>query len=465
MSSSRMIVGLISQMQTETVFQPIIRVGGSKTNPIHILHVDDDSSALEISKLMLLDIDARFEIDNACCVDEGLSKLANGHYDVVVSDYEMPQKSGLQFLQELREQNNEIPFILFTGKGREEVAIKALNLGADGYHNKQGSPETVYGELSHGINLTVDRRKAKLALSESERRYRALMEKASDAIFVHDVEGRIIDANQRACNSLGYLKEDLLGMVVGDIDKETVQSGKGGLMWAKVIAGESFVFEANQKRKDGSVFPVEVSLGPITFGDITFVMGLVRDITERKKIEDELKQKYDVLERVGENVGAGLAIIAKDYSIIWANKTLRDIMVDRNKKCYQIFNKLNRVCPDCGVKKIFEQNLAFETHEYEAVDSKGEKTWIELRVTPLKDKNGATIAALELAIPITERKRAEVALKESEAKHRDLADSLPEIVFEIDLKGNLTYANNNAFIITGYTKQDFAKGICIFDLI
>jgi len=442
--------------QNETFVELADLAPSNKKTVIHVLHVDDDSSLLDISKIMLMDLDSSFQIDSACCVDEGLSKVAAGHYDVVVSDYEMPLKDGLQFLKELREQNNEIPFILFTGKGREEVAIKALNLGADGYHNKHGSPETVYGELFHSINLSVDRRKAKLAHLESEKRYRALMEKASDAIFIHNLDGRIIDANQRACTSLGYSKEELLEMAVGDIDRETVQSGKGGLMWTKVIAGETFVFETNHKRKDGSVFPVEVSLGPISFGHTTFVMGLARDITERKKTEWELKQKYDVLERVGENVGAGLGIIAKDYSVIWANKTLRDVMVDRNKKCYQIFNKLNSVCPDCGVKKIFEQNLPFEMHEYETVDSKGEKVWIELRVTPLKDKNGATMAALELAIPITERKQAEVALKESEAKHRAISDVIVDVAFScLKLEGE-------SFVvdwITGATEKIFGCSV------
>ena len=73
---------------------------------------------------MLMDLESSFDIDNACCVDEAFKKLSTGNYDVVVSDYEMPQKNGLEFLKELREQNNNIPFILFTGKGREEVAIK-----------------------------------------------------------------------------------------------------------------------------------------------------------------------------------------------------------------------------------------------------------------------------------------------------------------------------------------------------
>lgn len=146
-------------IQKEIECQPTINLGFSKTSPIHVLHVDDDPSLLEISKLILLDLDSRFEIDCACCVDEAFKKLAAGHYDVVISDFEMPKKNGLEFLSQLREENNELPFILFTGKGREEVALKALNLGADAYLNKQGNPETVYGELLQYILRSLARKK------------------------------------------------------------------------------------------------------------------------------------------------------------------------------------------------------------------------------------------------------------------------------------------------------------------
>src|SRR5208283_5350451 len=115
----------------------------SKRDAIRVLHVDDDSSILEISKALLTDV-GNFEVDFAKSVDEASKKMSTKQYDVLISDYEMPQKDGLQFLKELRGKNNEIPFVLFTGKGREEVAIQALNLGADAYINKQGDPETVY---------------------------------------------------------------------------------------------------------------------------------------------------------------------------------------------------------------------------------------------------------------------------------------------------------------------------------
>ena len=140
----------------------------SNTAPICVLHVDDDPSILEISKQILTDIDGRFEVDHACCVDEAFKKLLDGQYDVVVSDYDMPKKDGLQFLKELRGLGKEIPFILFTGKGREEVAMTALNLGADGYFNKQGAPETVYGELAHGIRQSIQRKESKEALRETK---------------------------------------------------------------------------------------------------------------------------------------------------------------------------------------------------------------------------------------------------------------------------------------------------------
>jgi DNA-binding NarL/FixJ family response regulator len=127
---------------------------------------------------MLIDMGSNLDIDNACCANEAFKKLSTFNYDIVVSDYEMPKKNGLEFLKELREQNNKIPFILFTGKGREEVAIQALNLGADGYFNKQGSPETVYGELCHGIIQTVKRNRGEKALFLS-----SIVEDSDDAII------------------------------------------------------------------------------------------------------------------------------------------------------------------------------------------------------------------------------------------------------------------------------------------
>ncbi len=123
-----------------------------------LLLVDDDVSFLHVSK-MILELENNFVIDTATSVDEAFCKLKTQSYDAVVCDYDMPIKNGLDFLMELREQENQITFIVFTGRDREEVAIRALNLGADQYINKSGSPEVVYCELADAIRKIVARKK------------------------------------------------------------------------------------------------------------------------------------------------------------------------------------------------------------------------------------------------------------------------------------------------------------------
>jgi DNA-binding NtrC family response regulator len=155
----------------------------NKKNAVRILHVDDDLCLLEVSK-QILSMENNFDIDNAASVDEALKKMEKESYDAVVSDYEMLQKNGLDFLKALREKSNQIPFILFTVKGREDVAVKALNLGADSYINKNGSPETVYCELADAINKTVERKKSRELLAKSESKYHALVENSLQGIAI-----------------------------------------------------------------------------------------------------------------------------------------------------------------------------------------------------------------------------------------------------------------------------------------
>ena len=270
---------------------------------IRILHVDDYPDTLETSKDLMMDLNSNFEIDGVCSVGEGLRKLAVENYDVVISDYSMPKKDGLAFLKELRDQNNQIPFIMFTGKGREEIAIKALNLGATRYFTKQGDPATVYGELSYGIVQSV----------------------------------------------------------------------------------------------------------------------------QQARLSVNLNQKSVILESVIENIGAGLKIIGKDYRIIWANKYLKSLGGEEGQFCYSVFNKLNAVCPDCGVKKVFEEGLALNSRECTGVDSKGDVFCIEFIVSPIRDERGNVVAALELALSKTECKRNEALLLSANCRIHVLEDLKAEI--------------------------------------
>ena len=176
--------------------------------PIQVLNVDDDSDFLKITKRILEVLDA-FKVDTALSVDDAMDKMKRTEYDVIVSDYQMPGKSGLDFLKELRASGNNVPFVLFTGKGRESLAIQALNFGADQYFNKLGDPETVYGELAHGIRQVVEKRRAEEALKDSEAKYRSLFENAGDAAITLDLKGNISAIN-KAVEEYGFQKNEII---------------------------------------------------------------------------------------------------------------------------------------------------------------------------------------------------------------------------------------------------------------
>ncbi|MFA5365842.1 MAG: PAS domain S-box protein, partial [Candidatus Bathyarchaeia archaeon] len=258
-----------------------------KNNPsLRVLHVDDDLSFLEISK-EIIEADGEFDVETATSVDEAFLKLATGVFDVVVSDYEMPEKNGLDFLEELKEKKADVPFILFTGKGREEVAIKALNLGAHYYLNKHGATETVYGELAHAIVNSTKSAKAEKALRESEAKYRELINGMSDTVWVIDFEGGFVDVNNAALRVLGYSREELLSLGVLGIDNHLSQEQIQNLTSQLPKVGTQ-VFETIHITKDGKEIPVEISSSLVIYQGKQAILSIARNITERKKAEEAL---------------------------------------------------------------------------------------------------------------------------------------------------------------------------------
>ena len=123
-------VGMEGVQMDERAVESSARIVLDLNDRIRVLHVDDDSCILKIAK-QCLEMEGPFQVDTALSVEEALMKLEKDKYDIVVSDYQMPEKDGLDFLKALRSKGDAIPFIMFTGKGREEVAIKALNLEAN----------------------------------------------------------------------------------------------------------------------------------------------------------------------------------------------------------------------------------------------------------------------------------------------------------------------------------------------
>jgi len=392
---------------------------------------------------MLQDLNSDLEIDQASCVADGFKKLAMGNYDVVVSDYEMPQKNGLEFLEELHKQNNQIPFILFTGKGREYVAVMALNMGADGYFNKQGSPETVYGELAHGITQAIERSKIKSALEESEKRYRTIMEQAADSIIVHDKNRRIINVNEATSRQLGYTRKELLSMSITDISSTATEDAMEDL-WPKILAGQTVTLEANHKIKSGSIIPVEVTLGPLFVDKEIQVIGIARDITERKKAEDKSEKNQKELDLIINSSPIIVFYKDKEGKFLRVNEAFAKALQIPSEKLvgktvfdfYSAEIAQNMTNDDLEVLKSECPKLGI----IEQYKSASGLRWVQTDKVPIIDENGSPKGVIGFAQDITECKKAE----EKILWLASFPMLNPNPVLEVSFEGNISYLNSAA---------------------
>lgn len=382
--------------------------------------VDDERSFLELSKLML-EKESFMRLDCVESAREAFEKLEEAEYDVIVADYSMPGMNGIEFLKGLRAREDDTPFIMFTGKGREEVAREALNSGADLYIQKGTDLKAQFAELTMMINKLsqysrmerVDRRErvfsdliknidivgfvafddqsmitvwnpgaeritglrheeiigrpavqlleamgetnleeyleqvlsgeqlsiqdvtyripgsgrtghfrafaaplfnsdgspaggfailigtselraVEEALRVSEEKYRALFDSAGDALFIHGVDGRFLDVNQVACDSLGYTREELLTMSPKDVDDESSAALVEPRM-KEVAENRGASFEVVHVRKDGTRFPVELNIRVLSLAGNEVYLTIARDVSERKRTEEALRKVNEKL--------------------------------------------------------------------------------------------------------------------------------------------------------------------------
>ena len=286
----------------------------SERDPIRVLHVTDEPEFGELVETYLEgERDTDIEVVTETDAETGLERLENGRIDCVVSDYEMPEKDGLEFLKEVRERYPDLPFILFTAKGSEEVASEAVSAGVTDYLRKK-SGTGQYEVLAESVKDATEKHHAETERRESDRRNKEdhvgtrLKEKAMEEAPVgitisgsSEDDVPMIYANEGFRRITGYPEDEILGQNCRFLQGEETDEEPVRRMRESIEAGENVSVEVLNYRKDGTEFWSEVQISPIADedGEVSNFVGFQQDISERKRKERHLERQLEQFERFG----------------------------------------------------------------------------------------------------------------------------------------------------------------------
>ncbi|MFC6989362.1 response regulator [Haloplanus sp. GCM10025708] len=239
-----------------------------------VLVVDDEADVAETTAMMLADrgLEPVWVAGPRAALDE----LAGSGRSIgcVVSDYKMPEMDGLELLERVRERRPGLPYLLFTGRGSEEVASRAITAGADGYLQKGTSEQ--YDRLANRVEALLDQVHTRRELDKRDQQFRAIFENAYDGIFILDLEDAVIvDANPRACELLEYPYDELVGTSIGEIHpddyEEYLEVGKSILETRTAKRVESVCYT-----RDGDTIRSDITAAPMAYGGQTYLLTIMR---------------------------------------------------------------------------------------------------------------------------------------------------------------------------------------------
>lgn len=453
---------------------------------IALLYVDDEPSLLEIGKLYLERADG-ISVTTAESPEEAIRLLGKGGYDAVVSDYQMPGMDGIAFLKYVRRTYGDMPFLLFTGKGREEIVIEALNSGVDYYVEKAGLPEPQFTDLVHKIRLAVSRfrteqvlrstysklrysseqlalyseelniREEKIfemevALRESEHIYETIFAHTGSATTILEDDMTISLANDAFAELTGFSREEIEGRIewpqfVHPADRGRLMEYHRARRRDPGSAPENYEFRFLDRYGNERLIYMTIGLIPGTFRSV----ASHTDITELKETRDRLSLFGNILDD------------SLNEIYIFDATTLRFIQVNRGGRenlgySMDELSSLTPVdlkpeCTDASFRALVAPLLSGEKKlvRFTTVHQRKDGTEYPVEVHVHLSHVVAPPVFVAVIIDITSRRETE----EENLILRRMVDNASSAISIHDYEGRFIYVNERMLEMHGYTRDEF----------
>jgi PAS domain S-box-containing protein len=262
-----------------------------------------------------------------------------------------------------------------------------------------------------------------------------------EAAYLIDETGRFHFVNEEACRALGYTREELLGMGVPDIDPSFPME-RWSSVWDELKMNPALNLEGCHRRKDGTIFPVEVNASYFEYGDKAYNLALVRDITERKQTEESIKFLASIVKSTDDAV---IGAMLEGEIVSWNNGAEYIYGYTAEKAIGQ---SISLLFPSGGMAEFNDSIIArmrrgekIERLETQQVRAGGQVIEVSLTICPIKDAEGELIGVSVIARDITARKRAEEALQMHEQELRTLIEHIPDFIVRYDKNLRRIYIN------------------------
>jgi PAS domain S-box-containing protein len=293
---------------------------------IRALYVDDEIDLLDLGKIYLEE-SGDFSVDTVTSAAEALDILNRNQYDAIVADYQMPKMDGIEFLKRVRAANKTIPFILFTGRGREEVVIDALNNGADFYVQKGGDAASLFMELGHKIRQIVQMRRTERSLAENREYLDRIFSSVQSGIVVIDAKTHeILDLNPAAAGMMGTTKDQIVGKKCHRFICPA-EEGQCPItdLHKTVDNSERVLLTADGKKLDIIKYVV-----PFRLNGRECLLETFLDNTERKRATDELQSAYEEITATDEELRQNYNELSKQEQALRESEEKFRVLVEHS---------------------------------------------------------------------------------------------------------------------------------------